>query len=71
MSKGTITPELAAILRNKDARNRLRKAIEAGEDLIIRIGDTTYRVSTTGHSGSIEDDIKAEPIPRQQSLVAS
>jgi hypothetical protein len=53
MTKGRISPELAAILRNRDARNRLRHAIEKGEDLTVRIGETTYRISTSNQRSRV------------------
>lgn len=45
-TKGKLTPELSAVLRNKEARDRLRHAMDTGENLTIRIGETTYRIST-------------------------
>lgn len=51
-TKGKISPLLAAILRDKDASERLRNAIANGEDFEFTIDGVTYRISTSNQSGT-------------------
>jgi len=50
-TKGKVSPLLAAILRDRDASERLRVAIANGEDFVISIDGITFRIATSTQSG--------------------
>ena len=41
-----VSPELDRVLRDKDARDELRKLLRKGQGGRVTVGDTTYRVNT-------------------------
>ena len=67
-TKGKISPLLAAILRDKEASERLRLAIANGEDFIFHTNGVTYRISTTTENNRSNDSVeknKTAPKPLQ------
>lgn len=46
MPKGRISPQLAAVLRDKDATYSLRSCLTRGETVKISVEGKTYRVSS-------------------------
>jgi hypothetical protein len=52
-TQGKVSPLLAAILRDKEASERLRLAIAKGEDFVFTIEGITYRISTSGESSDL------------------
>ena len=52
MTKGTMSKELATILNDERASKRFQQSIDRGEDIIIRVGSTTYRISTKNSPSS-------------------
>jgi hypothetical protein len=67
--KGKLSPELSAVLHNKEAREKLRHAMDTGRKFTVRIGDTTYRVSTLRNSRTTTPrTVGSEPTSRGKRL---
>jgi hypothetical protein len=50
MPKGKISPQLAAVLRDKRATAQIRESITSGKAITVRIDGKSYRVSSRGAS---------------------
>jgi hypothetical protein len=64
--KGKLSPELSAVLRNKEARGKLRHVMDEGGSLTVRIGETTYRVSSLRNKGGAQRMMSAKAAPPKE-----
>jgi hypothetical protein len=57
VTKGKISPLLDAILSDPVESQKLRRAIATGEDYVIEVSGTTYRIVTSTQNSAEARDI--------------